>query len=61
MRSALDVLYYTGSYTLMEPIWSGVGVIFTLHHVRPQRGNRDFCPTGSLRLRRISRSNDQAG
>ena len=48
MRSALDVLYFTRAYRLLEPAWSGVGVIFTLHHVRPQTEEAGFSPNRIL-------------
>jgi len=48
MRSALDVIYYTRVYRLLEPAWSGVGVIFTLHHVRSQAKKTGFSPNRIL-------------
>lgn len=37
IRSGLETLYFSGANLLMRPFVSGVGVILTLHHVRPQR------------------------
>jgi peptidoglycan/xylan/chitin deacetylase (PgdA/CDA1 family) len=48
MRTALNILYFTGAYRLFQRSWSGVGVIFTLHHVRPEEGGGDFSPNRIL-------------
>ena len=45
---ALDALYYSKIYRLLEPKWSGVGIIFTLHHVRPQSEETGFSPNRIL-------------
>ncbi len=50
MSSALDVLYYTQAYRLLSKDWSGVGVIFTLHHVRSDANKNDFCPNRILEI-----------
>ena len=52
IKSGLDVLYHTGAYKVFEPHWSGMGVIFTLHHIRPQddRHASGFHPNGILEV-----------
>ena len=52
IKSGLDVLYHTGAYKVFEPRWSGMGVIFTLHHIRPQdeRHTSGFHPNGILEV-----------
>jgi peptidoglycan/xylan/chitin deacetylase (PgdA/CDA1 family) len=37
IRAGLGALYLTGAHHLLRPIFSGVGAIFMLHHVRPRR------------------------
>jgi peptidoglycan/xylan/chitin deacetylase (PgdA/CDA1 family) len=37
IRAGLEALYFTGAHRLFRPIFSGVGSIFMLHHVRPAR------------------------
>ena len=37
IRAGLGALYLSGAHVLLRPIFSGVGAIFTLHHVRPRR------------------------
>jgi peptidoglycan/xylan/chitin deacetylase (PgdA/CDA1 family) len=37
IRSGLEALYFSGANLLMRPFVHGVGVILTLHHVRPPR------------------------
>ena len=36
IRAGLEALYFSGAHVLLRPIFSGVGAIFMLHHVRPQ-------------------------
>lgn len=36
-RAGLETLYFSGAHFALRPIFSGVGAIFTLHHVRPLR------------------------
>ncbi len=49
-RSALDTLYVTGIYRFLEPVWSGVGVIFTLHRVRRSEQQPTFAPNRALEI-----------
>lgn len=37
IRAGLETLYFSGASLLMKPFVAGVGVILTLHHVRPPR------------------------
>jgi peptidoglycan/xylan/chitin deacetylase (PgdA/CDA1 family) len=37
IRSGLETLYFSGLHHFMRPLVGGVGVILTLHHVRPPR------------------------
>lgn len=37
IRAGLETLYFSGAHHLMRPFVGGVGVILTLHHVRPGR------------------------
>jgi peptidoglycan/xylan/chitin deacetylase (PgdA/CDA1 family) len=37
IRAGLGALYFTGAHHLLRPMFSGVGAIFMLHHVRPRR------------------------
>ena len=37
IRAGLEALYFTGAHHLFRPIFSGIGSIFMLHHVRPAR------------------------
>ena len=48
MKSALNTLYYSGLYRLLEKEWRGVGAIFTLHHVRDDGGAPGFAPNRIL-------------
>jgi len=47
---ALNTLYYSGLQHLFSPTWSGVGVIFTLHHVRPKKVCSKFNPNTILEV-----------
>jgi peptidoglycan/xylan/chitin deacetylase (PgdA/CDA1 family) len=49
-RSGLDALYYSKIYHLFSPMWSGVGVIFTLHHVREVSERDPFRPNAILEI-----------
>ena len=33
----METLYFSGMHQLMRPLVGGIGVILTLHHVRPAR------------------------
>ena len=37
IRAGLEGLYFSGAHLAMKPFVGGVGVILTLHHVRPRR------------------------
>jgi peptidoglycan/xylan/chitin deacetylase (PgdA/CDA1 family) len=37
IRAGLDALYFSGAHLWLRPVFSGLGAIFTLHNVRPQR------------------------
>ena len=49
IRSGLEALYFSGAHLLMGPFVAGVGVILTLHHVRPPRPER-FQPNRLLEI-----------
>ena len=49
IRAGLGALYFTGAHYLLRPIFSGVGAIFMLHHVRPQR-DAEFQPNRHLEV-----------
>jgi peptidoglycan/xylan/chitin deacetylase (PgdA/CDA1 family) len=48
-RAGLETLYFTGAHRVLSPLWGGVGLIFTLHHVRPARKGR-FQPNRLLEV-----------
>jgi peptidoglycan/xylan/chitin deacetylase (PgdA/CDA1 family) len=49
IRAGLGALYFSGAHVLLRPIFSGVGAIFMLHHVRPRRDG-DFQPNRHLEV-----------
>jgi peptidoglycan/xylan/chitin deacetylase (PgdA/CDA1 family) len=49
IRGGLESLYFTGAHHLLRPLVGGVGVILTLHHVRPSRPGR-FQPNRLLEV-----------
>ena len=49
IRAGLGALYFTGAHHLLRPIFSGVGAIFMLHHVRPRR-DAEFQPNRHLEV-----------
>src|SRR5271168_1467888 len=49
IRAGLGALYFSRAHYLLRPILSGVGAIFTLHHVRPRR-EADFQPNHHLEV-----------
>ncbi|MBV8925312.1 MAG: polysaccharide deacetylase family protein [Bradyrhizobium sp.] len=49
IRAGLEVLYFSGAHILLRPIFSGVGALFMLHHVRPGRDD-DFQPNRHLEV-----------
>lgn len=49
IRAGIDALYFSGAHVWLRPIFSGLGVIFTLHHVRPRR-DADFQPNAHLEV-----------
>jgi peptidoglycan/xylan/chitin deacetylase (PgdA/CDA1 family) len=49
IRAGLKVLYLTGAHRLFQPMFSGVGSIFMLHHVRPSR-EAAFQPNSHLEV-----------
>ncbi len=49
IRGALELLYFSGAHAALKPFVGGVGVILTLHHVRPPRPGR-FQPNRILEI-----------
>jgi len=49
IRAGLEALYFSGAHVLLRPIFSGVGAVFMLHHVRPARAG-DFQPNRHLEV-----------
>jgi peptidoglycan/xylan/chitin deacetylase (PgdA/CDA1 family) len=49
IRGGLETLYFSAAHVLLQPFVAGVGVILTLHHVRPPRLDR-FQPNRVLEV-----------
>ncbi|MDH3207237.1 MAG: polysaccharide deacetylase family protein [Gemmatimonadota bacterium] len=49
-RAILSALYHTHLYRLLERQTRGVGVIFTLHHTRPEPSREKFSPNRILEI-----------
>jgi peptidoglycan/xylan/chitin deacetylase (PgdA/CDA1 family) len=49
IRGGLESLFFTGAHLALRPIFGGVGVILTMHHVRPPRPDR-FQPNRLLEV-----------
>jgi peptidoglycan/xylan/chitin deacetylase (PgdA/CDA1 family) len=49
IRAGLGALYFSGAHNLLRPIFSGVGAIFMLHHVRLRR-DAEFQPNRHLEV-----------
>ena len=49
IRGGLESLFFTGAHVALRPLVGGVGVILTLHHVRPSRPGR-FQPNRILEI-----------
>jgi peptidoglycan/xylan/chitin deacetylase (PgdA/CDA1 family) len=49
IRAGLEALYFTGAHHLLRPVFSGVGAVFMLHHVRPSR-DAAFQPNRHLEI-----------
>ncbi|MBX9843610.1 MAG: polysaccharide deacetylase family protein [Xanthobacteraceae bacterium] len=49
IRLTLDALYFTGAFRMLRERCGGVGIILTLHHVRPARQDA-FQPNRSLEI-----------
>ena len=48
MKTALNTLYYSGLYRLLERDWQGIGAIFTLHHISDNTPHAEFSPNRIL-------------
>jgi peptidoglycan/xylan/chitin deacetylase (PgdA/CDA1 family) len=49
IRLGLEALYFTGAWKIFGPFSSGIGTIFTMHHVRPARTDA-FQPNALLEI-----------
>lgn len=50
IRGGLETLYFSAAHHVLRPLVCGIGVILTLHHVRPPRPDR-FAPNRLLEIR----------
>jgi len=51
LKAAMSGLYHTGAHRLLAPYTQGLGVIFALHHVRPEPAEpRSFAPNRILEV-----------
>ena len=65
IRTGMESLYFSGAHRMMGRWFGGVGVILTLHHVRPPRAER-FQPNQLLEvtpgfLRQVAQQLRQSG
>jgi peptidoglycan/xylan/chitin deacetylase (PgdA/CDA1 family) len=49
IRTGMEALYFSGAHMMMRPFVGGLGMILTLHHVRPPRPDR-FQPNRLLEV-----------
>jgi peptidoglycan/xylan/chitin deacetylase (PgdA/CDA1 family) len=49
IRMSLEALYFSGAWKIFGPLSSGIGTIFTMHHVRPARADA-FQPNSLLEI-----------
>lgn len=52
LQTALDAMHFSGASRMVAPWTRGVGVIFTLHHVRAEPVPNAFAPNGILDITR---------
>jgi peptidoglycan/xylan/chitin deacetylase (PgdA/CDA1 family) len=51
MRTAFDLMYYSGATAVLRPLLQGQGFIFCLHHVTPGGGQQiGFAPNSNLEI-----------
>jgi peptidoglycan/xylan/chitin deacetylase (PgdA/CDA1 family) len=65
IRAGMEALYFSGAHAVLRPLFGGVGMILTLHHVRPPRPDR-FQPNRLLEvtprfLEKVARRLRQSG
>ena len=49
LKAGLNALHYSGASSALAPLTRGVGVIFMMHHIRPDQG-KTFDPNGLLSI-----------